>query len=343
MLNDCYRMHPHIMKFPSEEFYKGKLVCKADIDHELENSIRTITKRIGDSFFNPMQHRIAVDVSSTLDQSRIVGSELFENTTSSFNETEAEAVVETIKALLAFVPTSVDTTVTDVKLLPERIINPEEILVITPYTGQRRLLNLMIYSQIPEARGKIAVMTTATVHSRENKIVLLSFVTNKPQDPSNVFFIARPKPLNVAITRAQEYLIMFGNFGGWWRDIKEFGLLNMSLFRQRQLVDVEDWCKALQGETTTTSLFQLRTWITGSDMNQVSARGGHHAAGRGRGTGHHRGSAGHQGGGHHAAGRGRGMGHYPGSAGGGSRGYRGGNRSRGNRGAHGRGGFGTPC
>ncbi|KAK8231487.1 AAA domain-containing protein [Phyllosticta capitalensis] len=216
------------MKFPSEEFYKGKLVCKADIDHELENSIRTITKRIGDSFFNPMQHRIAVDVSSTLDQSRIVGSELFENTTSSFNETEAEAVVETIKALLAFVPTSVDTTVTDVKLLPERIINPEEILVITPYTGQRRLLNLMIYSQIPEARGKIAVMTTATVHSRENKIVLLSFVTNKPQDPSNVFFIARPKPLNVAITRAQEYLIMFGNFGGWWRDIKEFGLLNMT-------------------------------------------------------------------------------------------------------------------
>ncbi|KAK7538248.1 uncharacterized protein J3D65DRAFT_666956 [Phyllosticta citribraziliensis] len=286
LLQHCYRMHPHIMEFPSQEFYKKSLKSQFNPDKELGQSLQSIFSSIDATVFS-RRRRVAVDVSTTPQKDRVVYSEAYEYTKSSYNEFEADAVIATIKRLLAFRPSS-----SEESDKVSRQIQPSEIMVVTPYYGQRRVIIQKIRDEVPEANKQIRVLTSTQVSSSEANIVLFSLVSNKINNELSVSFIAQPKPLNAALTRAKEMLILFGNFGGWTRAIRApksdhatkghwqvgaFGSLVRDLLRRKDVIDVDDYLAALEGKPVKKSLFAERTFV----LNSKNRRGGHGGSGRG--------------------------------------------------------------
>ncbi|KAK8163438.1 hypothetical protein BC567DRAFT_233479 [Phyllosticta citribraziliensis] len=165
-------------------------------------------------------------------------------------------------------------------------------MVVTPYYGQRRVIIQKIRDEVPEANKQIRVLTSTQVSSSEANIVLFSLVSNKINNELSVSFIAQPKPLNAALTRAKEMLILFGNFGGWTRAIRApksdhatkghwqvgaFGSLVRDLLRRKDVIDVDDYLAALEGKPVKKSLFAERTFV----LNSKNRRGGHGGSGRG--------------------------------------------------------------
>lgn len=90
-------------------------------------------------------------------------------------------------------------------------IRAEDVMIISPYKAQRRL----IARTFDEA--KLTVRDNLTVDAaqgQEAPVVLLSLT--KPGDVANILgFVANKERLNVALSRAQKVLIVVGNLATW--------------------------------------------------------------------------------------------------------------------------------
>ncbi|KAG9529014.1 hypothetical protein KCU93_g3836, partial [Aureobasidium melanogenum] len=128
------------------------------------------------------------------------------NTTSQVNIKEANAVIQTIQALINEEPAAGGVRV----ML-------KDILVLSPYQGQANHIASMAAVQgwMRQPENRIRVECTGKIHGNSAPIVLLSLCKNKPADPTSVKFVADPHMLNVAISRAESGLIIFGNFVPW--------------------------------------------------------------------------------------------------------------------------------
>ncbi len=91
---------------------------------------------------------------------------------------------------------------------------PENITVITPYTGQRRALVQSFLSQ-GGLVARVRVRTTAQMQGHETDIAIISFVADKPSRPMQIGFIAQKNQLNVELSRAKHLEIMVGIFQAW--------------------------------------------------------------------------------------------------------------------------------
>ena len=118
------------------------------------------------------------------------------NTTSS--PEEGEAIVEGIKSTLG--RNWIDTDDSG-DPLPAREITQEDVLVVTAYNSQVKLLKSLLNKN---GWHRIAVGTFDKFQGREAPVVLVSMTTSTAEDlPRGIEFLLSPNRLNVAISRSQ--------------------------------------------------------------------------------------------------------------------------------------------
>jgi len=183
MLTVQYRMNEKLMKFPSMEFYDGRI--------EAHEGVRNITLAdLGVSepefwdFWNevltPKNVLVFIDTSKRGDR--------FERqrrgSNSRENPLEAKVVAKTVERLL------------------EMGVRPEWIGVITPYDDQRDLISSMVGEDVE-------VKTVDGYQGREKEVIILSLV--RSNERGELGFLTDLKRLNVSLTRAKRKLIAVGD------------------------------------------------------------------------------------------------------------------------------------
>jgi regulator of nonsense transcripts 1 len=172
LLTKQYRMHPSISKFPNKQFYSGKL-----IDGINANSRPAPAGLLWPDWENPVAF-IPVD-----------GGELVSpDGTSRENPVEVSWVLKIIN-----------------DLLEAGELTKKDIGIITPYAGQVRAIR----NSMDETLDDVEVRTVDGYQGREKEVIIFSCVRSNPE--GNVGFLAEPRRLNVALTRAKRGLIVIGD------------------------------------------------------------------------------------------------------------------------------------
>ena len=172
MLTTQYRMHPTIREFPSSKFYENRL----------EDGCTSADRPPAAGFLWPDWDKPVAFVP-------VHGAEMEEESGSSrSNMDEAAVVIKIVNDLLA-----------------PGDLTPEDIGVISPYSGQVRLIQGMLEGQI----DGLEVKSIDGYQGREKEIIVLSTV--RANDSGKVGFLSNYRRLNVALTRAKRGLIVIGD------------------------------------------------------------------------------------------------------------------------------------
>ncbi|HIF46535.1 MAG TPA: hypothetical protein EYQ73_07100 [Candidatus Poseidoniales archaeon] len=195
MLTTQYRMHPTIREFPSARFY----------DNRLKDGCSAADRPPAAGFLWPDWDKPVAFVP-------VHGAEISEETGSSrSNIDEAAAVISILNDLL----------------LPGDL-NPNDIGIISPYSGQVRLIGQMM----PEDLEGVEVKSVDGYQGREKEIIILSTV--RSNSDGNIGFLKDSRRLNVAMTRAKRGLIVVGDdrtlrhdrtWSSWLDWVSELGLM----------------------------------------------------------------------------------------------------------------------
>ena len=172
LLTTQYRMHPAISKFPNNQFYSKKL-----IDGVKPENRSAPAGILWPDWDNPVAF-IPVD-----------GGEIVSpDGTSRENPVEVSWVLKITE-----------------DLLEAGELTKKDIGIITPYAGQVRAIRNSMSEQLDE----VEVRTVDGYQGREKEVIIFSCVRSNPE--KNVGFLADPRRLNVALTRARRGLIVIGD------------------------------------------------------------------------------------------------------------------------------------
>lgn len=180
MLEESYRSHPDILRFPSDMFYFSQIICCFPSDKKCELSD---WEELPHKHFPVIFHGIK-------------GEEFREeNSPSWFNPTEVVQVTNYLRKLYDFG------------------LVPDDVGIIAPYKKQVEKIRLLL-NALNQETCKIG--SVEEFQGQERKAIIISTVRSSDQYVNcdilyNLGFISNPKRLNVAITRAQELLIVVGN------------------------------------------------------------------------------------------------------------------------------------
>ena len=179
MLTIQYRMHPQIVKFPSQQFY----------DDKIQNNLNLINKRkLGEEFdiqFNWPKKDIPILFLHFEDQEKL------SKTNSKYNESEVILVVLFLEKLLKLG------------------IDIKDIGIITPYNAQiDKIKSLLIKKNIPNITN-LKISSVDGFQGGEKKFIILSNV--RSNQGNNIGFLEDFRRLNVSITRAINGMIIIGN------------------------------------------------------------------------------------------------------------------------------------
>jgi len=168
---------------------------------EVETSLQRTFKAVwrGAMGLNEMpSHRVALSIPKD------AYSESFAGTTTVYNWREACYVSWVVDSLLKHEPTE-----GQVK------IQPANITVNTPYAGQEWWLRRVVPDEVE-------VASINKFQGRENQIIIFSMVKNaavkeadKAKPPTDIGWIADPRRLCVALSRAKGILCIVGAFAAW--------------------------------------------------------------------------------------------------------------------------------
>jgi predicted RecB family nuclease len=166
-LNVSYRMHPDICGFISEMMYGGRLGAG---DKTLRQNIQTP----GLSGVGLRYMAIA-------------------------HEGNSRESIEEAQRIAAEVALLLDGTVTDEEGAT-RPMHPDDIIIVTPYNAQRRLIT----SLLREAAIDVRVGTVDKFQGQEAFVVFYSMATSSGADiPRDIRFLFDPNRFNVAVSRAR--------------------------------------------------------------------------------------------------------------------------------------------
>ena len=198
LLGTQYRMDPVIGEMVSTCFYEGKLTTGRT--SRSDTFVSLLPQRLQGSSL------IWYDTSS--DPS--MGKEKLANQRTYCNINEAEAIVKLLEELFE-----------NEKFVDEvsRIADP--VGVICMYSGQRDVIKKLIAGNRNLAAfvKKIKVDTVDSYQGKENKIILLSTVRQNSQMKTG--FLKLANRVNVALSRAQDVLVVFGSRSLWGARDKE--------------------------------------------------------------------------------------------------------------------------
>jgi len=180
MLTTQYRMHPAIREWPSERFYAGKL----------EDGVSANDRTAPVGFMWPnWDAPVAFIPVEGAESSSPDGA-------SKQNMDEAALAVRVVDMLLS-----------------GGDISPNQIGVVTPYSGQVRLLNDLFESaggrEENERYHGLEIKTVDGYQGREKEVIVLSSV--RANEKGEMGFLTDRRRLNVAITRARRGLILLGH------------------------------------------------------------------------------------------------------------------------------------
>ena len=173
LLPDTYRMHSQICNFISSRIYENRITSIDSNDNRVINhpSKSILQKSFGIEYI-PVEH---------------IGNE-------QASLEEALKIKEIIKSLLRSTKTNRDRLETEV--------TKEDILIVTPYNHQVRLLSDTLGSSFN-------IGTVDKFQGREAPIVIISMASsNALTSPRGLSFLFDPNRLNVAISRAQSLTIL---------------------------------------------------------------------------------------------------------------------------------------
>ena len=172
LLTKQYRMHPAISKFPNQQFYSNKLIDGVNAENRSAPA-----GLLWPDWDNPVAF-IPVDG----------GEVVSPDGTSRENPVEVSWVLKITE-----------------DLLDAGELTKKDIGIITPYAGQVRAIR----NSMSEKLDDVEVRTVDGYQGREKEVIIFSCVRSNPEQ--NVGFLAEPRRLNVALTRAKRGLIVIGD------------------------------------------------------------------------------------------------------------------------------------
>ncbi|KAF1084971.1 Serine/threonine-protein kinase PrkC [Sporotomaculum syntrophicum] len=177
-LLEQYRMHPNIGKLVSSAFYDGQLVSKTNAE--------------------AMAHGLTWWPKTVLWLSTSNLEERFEHTdgTSKLNRCEAKIIVNFLE---------------EIEKQYQASGKKKEIAIITGYTAQKQLLRTLIDVEDKKRWRslKLEIDTVDAFQGRETDIVIYSLVRSNTE--KSLGFIKDYRRLNVALSRAKQFLIIVGD------------------------------------------------------------------------------------------------------------------------------------
>lgn len=178
-----YRMHEHIMDFPSREFYDGALKADPSVVHHTLHDL-------------PHANTAGIDLAPFvfLDTAGLgYEEEIEEGTESSYNTHEAKIVIKEMSRLL------------------KAGILPSEIGLISPYSAQVKLLTSMILGEQgdPGPLSALEIDSVDAFQGREKEVIIVSLVRSNRE--GKLGFLTDTRRMNVAMTRARRKLVMIGD------------------------------------------------------------------------------------------------------------------------------------
>jgi superfamily I DNA and/or RNA helicase len=199
----CYRMLPQLLEYPSMKFYNKQLTSDPSVvtkELALQATIKDFhRKKFGRQFNN--RPRLALDVSGD-DVHQIQ----YRGSTSRANPHEVETTIAYCEELL-----------THEAPLGGRQINVDDLLIITCYTGQAKMLREELVNRNSIARN-VRILTTDQVQGGEANIVIFSFVISmegmaypEAKNKLPIRFIADSGKVCVNLTRAKFQLTLIGD------------------------------------------------------------------------------------------------------------------------------------
>ncbi|WP_217542599.1 DEAD/DEAH box helicase [Vibrio metschnikovii] len=219
-LNVQFRMHPQIMAMVNH-FYEGQLECGLlrpddDPDPKLRRVHGLTLKNVdgGSSLLTPGDHALWVDTTYNL-HNQIHREDMDGNQPRRTNKLEAELIAETLEQIER-----------QSAAQGYSRTNKRKVGVVSFYANQCREIRAAIRRRRPkESNGRfdcldVEVNTVIRYQGKEKSIVLVSMVRhdgydplrsgNQPRRRSSKANVARFEFINVAFSRAQELLIVFG-------------------------------------------------------------------------------------------------------------------------------------
>ncbi|WP_454456630.1 AAA domain-containing protein [Thauera phenylacetica] len=219
-LNVQFRMHPQIMAMVNH-FYEGQLECGLlrpddDPDPKLRRVHGLTLKNVdgGSALLTPCDHALWVDTTYNL-HNQIHREDMDGNQPRRTNKLEAELIAETLEQIER-----------QSAAQGYSRTNKRKVGVVSFYANQCREIRAAIRRRRPkESNGRfdcldVEVNTVIRYQGKEKSIVLVSMVRhdgydplrsgNQPRRRSSKANVARFEFINVAFSRAQELLIVFG-------------------------------------------------------------------------------------------------------------------------------------
>ena len=178
MLSTQYRMHPEIMQFSSDHFYKSELKTAEDV-----------LLRERDT---PEGHFLFIDTAGTGFIEKVK-----KQTLSTYNEEEAGLLV---------------------KHLSENIKADQSIGIIAPYKAQVEVIRELIKDNpaFDEVRDDISINSVDAFQGQERDVIYISLT--RSNDKNEIGFLKEYRRMNVAMTRAKTKLVIFGDSGTLGKD-----------------------------------------------------------------------------------------------------------------------------
>jgi len=177
-LNVTYRMNSEINRFPSQQFYEGKLAPSPETARG-----RLKLKRMPNRFqslLDPEKPEVFAEINH---QNRGMRS-----------PEEAEVAATLVAEAVSCG------------------VSPEEIAVVAPYRAQGRLISKRLQELCPDHYDHIIVDTVERIQGQEKDIVIISLTTSDPSHAAGrANFYFQPNRLNVAITRPRVKRVVIGS------------------------------------------------------------------------------------------------------------------------------------
>ncbi len=175
LLRVQYRMHEDIMRFPSQEFYEGKLLAD-------ESVAKHVAAELPGAAPSDLTSRPVTFVDTAGAGFDEVWNEMLE---SRENKGEAELAVKLLYELLG------------------SGLKPQDVAILTPYTAQAKLLKTMV------RETGLEIGSVDGFQGREKEAIILSLV--RSSESGQIGFLSDMRRLNVAITRARRCLVVVGD------------------------------------------------------------------------------------------------------------------------------------
>lgn len=175
LLRVQYRMHEDIMKFPSDEFYDGKLIAD-----------ESVAKHVAAELPGVAPHDLTSRPVTFVDTAGAGYDEVWNDMLESReNKGEAELAVKLLYELLG------------------AGMKAQDIGILTPYTAQAKLLKTLA------RENGLEIGSVDGFQGREKEAIILSLV--RSSEGGQIGFLSDMRRLNVAITRARRCLIVVGD------------------------------------------------------------------------------------------------------------------------------------